>query len=514
MDITKTCAVSGKEFVIDDRDQAYYKRIGVPHPTLCPEARERRRWAWRGKNFHLRPCVQCDKMAMSYFAPESNIKTVCETCFQSEAFEVFSYGRDFDFSRPFFEQFMELYYEVPKNAGNIGPSNENSRFIICSSWNKNCYLCDETDNCRDCAFSYNLQKCEDIIESIYVRDSQIGYRLEKAENCYQIFCAENVFNCSESAFLKNCRACKKCLFCTDLNSQEYHLFNKPVSKAEFEKHWNFIFSGNPEHFATAEKQWQDFLKTQNTSDKVLVNTEGCTGNYLSNCKDCLDCYYSDNCRDCRYSSDIHFSKDAYDISIYEGELMYETLHAGPKGYNIKFSQLLWFCSDCEYSIECWHSKDCFGCTGLKKSQYCIFNKQYSKEAYFILRDKIIDHMKSTGEYGEFFPIKYSPHAYNHTMAERFYPASAEIAQTYGQGWDTDWEQKLRKLDKPTTSDVPQDIAMIDIQKTYTCHETGKTFRFIPTEIAFYKKWGIPLPTNDPLIRLENLWSRMVAKRKQ
>lgn len=47
--ITKKCRVSGKEFIIDERDQAYYERIGVPLPTLCPEERRRRRYAQRNE---------------------------------------------------------------------------------------------------------------------------------------------------------------------------------------------------------------------------------------------------------------------------------------------------------------------------------------------------------------------------------------------------------------------------------------------------------------------------------
>ncbi len=510
---TKTCTVSGKVFTIDERDLAFYAKINVPLPTLCPEERERRRWAWRGKNFHIRKCDKCQGPAMSYFSPNINtIKTYCETCFLGDE-AVTDLEADFDFSRPFFEQFMELYYQVPKNAGNIGHENQNSQYIICSCRNRDCYLVDETDECQDCAFCYNVQNCKDIIASIYVRDSEIGYQLKKAENCYACFFSENIFHCHNSAFLKNCRSCRHCLFCTDLNSKEYHIFNKPVSKEEYEKYWQFIFSHNRQNLAEAQTKWAEFLKANPTSDQVMVQAEGCSGNYITNSKDCQDCYFIDNCRDCRYCSEIHHSKDCYDISIYEGELMYETLHAGPKGYGNYFCQLMWFCSDVYYSIECWNSKDCFGCTGLKNRQYCILNKQYSKDEYFALRDKIIAHMRETGEYGEFFPTKYSPHAYNHTMAQRFYPSSGNEAANFGMSWDDDWEAKLRKLATPLETNIPENPQLVTHTETFKCAETGKDFRFIPTELAFYQKWGLPCPTNDPLIRLENLWSEMIQKRK-
>lgn len=53
-EISKICAVTGASFVVDDLDQAFYEKIGVPSPTLCPDERTRRRLAWRGKNFYMR----------------------------------------------------------------------------------------------------------------------------------------------------------------------------------------------------------------------------------------------------------------------------------------------------------------------------------------------------------------------------------------------------------------------------------------------------------------------------
>ncbi|MBP7884916.1 hypothetical protein KAZ93_01885 [Patescibacteria group bacterium] len=41
-----------------------------------------------------------------------------------------------------------------------------------------------------------------------------------------------------------------------------------------------------------------------------------------------------------------------------------------------------------------YCKNCFGCVGLKNHEYCIFNKQYSKEDYEVQVAKIISHMLS------------------------------------------------------------------------------------------------------------------------
>ena len=45
----KTCAISGEAFEVSERDLEYYKRLGVPVPTLCPKERVRRRIAIRNE---------------------------------------------------------------------------------------------------------------------------------------------------------------------------------------------------------------------------------------------------------------------------------------------------------------------------------------------------------------------------------------------------------------------------------------------------------------------------------
>ena len=65
------------------------------------------------------------------------------------------------------------------------------------------------------------------------------------------------------------------------------------------------------------------------------------------------------------------------------------------------SQAIRNSSNITYSEFCYSSHDLFGCAGLKNAEYCILNKQYSKEEYFALRNRIVEHMKKTEEWGTF-----------------------------------------------------------------------------------------------------------------
>ena len=515
----KKCAVSGVEFEITDEDLKFYKKIaeqlgGVPVPSLCPDERCRRRWAWRGKNFYMRDCDKCGRNVMSWFPPDSDsgfdgLVTYCDDCFRSEEFDAKEYGRDFDFSRLFFEQFFEMARQVPRHISN-SINNVNSEYIISSHRNKNCYFMDELDYCWDCYFGYNIQHSKNIVESIFVRDSEIGYDLAKAENCYSVFCSQNVFHCSDSAFLMNCRGAKHCLFCANLRQKEYCIFNKKVSKEEFEKAWKEVFCGKRSSLEKARVKFAEFLRDQSFPAGILINTEESNGNYLSNCKNVKDSYWIDNCRDCRYCTDIHFSRDCYDVNIYEGEMLYECIHAGPKGYGQICSQLAWFSSDVLYCLELRSCRDLFGCAGLKNQQYCILNKQYSEKEYFELRARIVEHMRETGEWGEFFPMEYSPHQYNVTMAQRFYPLSREEVLAKGLKWLSEKEEIVEEA----KGDVPEDLSAVKggvrgvVGSVFTCVKSGRKFRFVEAEVEFYKRYGLPLPVTAPAVRIDNMWKKM------
>ena len=126
--ITKICRVSGKPFVIDEADQAFYEKVGVPLPTLCPEERRRRRFAHRNeRNLYHRKCDLSGKSIISNFAPNSGFTVYENSEWWSDKWDAKSYGRDFDFSRPFFDQFDELSKQVPELAMGVWNS-ENSKY--------------------------------------------------------------------------------------------------------------------------------------------------------------------------------------------------------------------------------------------------------------------------------------------------------------------------------------------------------------------------------------------------
>ena len=53
------------------------------------------------------------------FSPDKNIKVYNIDYWDSDKWTALDYGQDFDFNRPFFEQFKELMEKVPKPSLHI-----------------------------------------------------------------------------------------------------------------------------------------------------------------------------------------------------------------------------------------------------------------------------------------------------------------------------------------------------------------------------------------------------------
>ena len=184
---------------------------------------------------------------------------------------------------------------------------------------------------------------------------------------------------------------------------------------------------------------------------------------------------------------------------------------GQGASNIKFSQLiLRTSSDTEYSLNSMGVKNCFGCIGLKSKQYCILNKEYSKEAYEALLPKIKEHMMTMPyrdakgreyRYGEFFPVEISPFAYNETNAQEYFPLTKEQAIEAGYRWKDLEEKAYQPTKKWNEAYGLNDVVLCqaweeDAQKAQE-HKCTKAFKITQQELDFYQRFNIPLPQKCP-----------------
>ena len=294
--------------------------------------------------------------------------------------------------------------------------------------------------------------------------------------------------------LDNCRNCSNCVCCKNLRNKEYHIYNKPVSKEGFEKFKEGLLIGRRELLAE-KKRFDEWKLELPFADVRAKNGENCYGDYIDNAK---DCYYSfdvlwgaENCNYCQTCG--WQGKDIWDCGNTgkESQMVYE-MHASVTSHKCAFCTFFRGGNDCYY-CDCMDSvNDCFGCIGLRHKKYCILNKQYSKEEYEELKGRIIEHMKKTGEWGEFFPTEISPFAFNETYSHELYPLPKEEVLKRGRKWRDEDEAEYRKA----TCELPDGIdGVVDsiVDEVLACEKCGKNYKFIPQELKFYKKMSLPLP---------------------
>ncbi len=499
------CQNCTQPFSFSEEDRALLERLApevggerfyLPPPTLCPDCRAQRRYVWRGE-LHLfrRKSAHSGKNIITFYPPESEVTVYDNDEWWSDSFNPLHYGRDFDFSRPFFSQFQELLKVVPLQARSA-LNNENSDFTNCSSFNKNCYLVGGANHNEGCLFGNYVNRSKDCVECNFVHSCELCFECIDCLSCYNLRYSQSCSGCSDSAFLYGCRQCKNCFGSVNLNQKEFYYFNQPLSRDEYFKTVAsldlFSSQGVQDVADRFEKHRLNFPYRYTLGER----NEDSTGGAIKGCKDSHLCFDATDLWDCRYCHWLHTAKSCMDIISwgFPAELCYECAETGSGSYSALFSITSSNSQNVLYSYYSMNSQNLFGCIGIKKGSYCILNKQYSKEEYEILVPKIIEHLRKTKEWGEFFPIHISPLPYNTSVAQDYFPLDERRAKALGAQWHYD-ENTLSA--PPVRMSPPSISASIDqsiFHTIFTCTETGKPFKIIKPELDFYLHNRIPLPT--------------------
>ena len=106
-------------------------------------------------------------------------------------------------------------------------------------------------------------------------------------------------------------------------------------------------------------------------------------------------------------------------------------------------------------------------------------------------------MKSTGEWGEFFPSSISPFAYNETVAFEYFPLTKEEALSKGYKWKDEDEQSQYQGMSYSVPDRIEDVNNDICDAVLTCEQTGKPFKVLPVELEFYRKMKLSIPKKCP-----------------
>ncbi len=451
------------------------------------------------------------------YPPDVSYNVYCFKCWWSDKWDPFQYGRDYDFSRPFFEQYNELLHQAPIMGLSLdfftGESVSYHNYV---GHLKSCYLLFWADFNEDCHHGFYLYQNKNLLDCSLAMNSEFSYDLTHAYKDNRCFNSQDLLESIDCYFMRDSRNYQDCFASANLRNKKYFIFNKPYSREDYFKEirrWDLgSYKTHGEVKKLAEEHWKKF-PPEPRSEEFAVN---CTGNRIYNSKNCQECFEVQGAENSKYLLVMidPTTEECYDISGWGQNLAlsYDSGIVGGDSSEIKF------CHDsginlyqADYCKNSFGGHKQFGCVSAKKGSFCILNKRYKEEEFLELKEKIIKHMNDMPyidklgrvyRYGEFFPTELTPHAYNETMALKFFPLTKGEAETKGYRWREPDVREYAITKK--AADLPDHIKDADdsvLQETIGCDICSKGFKITKFELEFLRKMNLPLPRKCPFCRI-------------
>ena len=511
----KICRICEQTYYVDTTDLEFYskvspsfanKRFIIPPPTLCPDCRVVLKLAYTNDLylFH-RVDSWSGKQIISTYTPDTPFPVISRDTWEGDSWDPMQFGSEIDPKADFFLQWLKLRNLVPRPSREVIGC-ENCEYSIKTYFSKNCYMT-VGFNAEDCIYGLYTRDAKCSMDYYFLINSNECYELINCSGCYEVFYSQYAANCSCSYLLFDCKSCRNCFGCVNLSNKQYCVFNEQLSEASYSE---FIQNARLGSRASIEQWRSKFTQFKSTLPKRSVLQELCEdseGSNIKGLKNCVNCFDSDalqsrfdDCKNVIMSAGA--VKDCHDMfGTGDGtELCY---HCGPVAY---LGQRMLFCVavnnayDVLFCDLCRHIKNCFGCIGLNKKEYCILNKQYTKNDYEQTVAAVISKMQSSNTWGEFFPASFSPYPYNRSMAMFRYPLTREEASRSDFNW-SNYEPPPPEIAASSVElNIPDSIADVTddiIGKTIFCSQSGKPFKIISQELAFYRRHSLPVPNLHP-----------------
>lgn len=418
--------------------------------------------------------------------------------FEAQRDELINNGFSYTPDIGFMEQFHVLFIQTPVPSFHHFSWTENCDYANHISNTKNSYLSfHATGECEDVYYSIATKIwSKNIFNSIMSRiQSENIYRSIGVIQSYNIFYSKYIKDSNNLRFCSNCLWCEECLLCDNLQNQKYHIRNQPLSQEEYANEKEKILS-QKEKFLYAYAQGNRIAHNRNSTN--------CSGNFITDSEDVADGYYSHfvkNGKNVVFAGHEDGLTNAFSSFLVSwGRDYYGVCAIGWDTEDAYCSIWLRKCSQIYYSYFLEWCSFCLGCVWLKNKQFCILNKQYTKEEWHKKVEEIFATMEANGELGKFFPAEINPFYYNDTAAALFDTSSMEDTEEQGFLW------RDRPMQATTTGNNIIDAYIGDFDES-VCDKIlkdreGNMFTIQKNEYTFLTKHQLPLPDIHRLARMK------------
>lgn len=491
---TKVCIDCGSEFEIDSGDLDLYEKVDLQIPVQCFFCRIKQHFAFVVFGKFRKGKSDLSEESLITVLPEKSRYPIYKSReWWGDDWDPMAYGQKYDSSRSFFDQLKELQEKVPR-PHQTGENSTNCDWCDDVWESKNCYLSRSILKCENSSYLYRVLETKDSFDIVYCFNLQNSYDCLSCHNSFNLNFSENSRDCIDSFFLFDCRNCQNCFMSWNLRNKKYCIRNKQYTREQYEEEMIKIRFDSHKVVNFLKEEFENILKKEVVHrENFNLRTTNSTGDYLTDCDKCINCFSWEKSQNCRNHIRGMKTKDSIDQTFTWNTEMSGDNSGVFGGFGIKhsswsdarYSEYLDLCVECEY---------CFGCVGLRKKKYCILNKQYEKEEYEILKNKIVEDMKKGDEYGKFLPYSMGLCDYNFSTGVIYFPdiTEKEILEKGGYWLREDLSSKdgISSLELPDSIlDTDEDVS----SKALICLETKYRFNIAPSEYEFHKRKSFALP---------------------
>lgn len=510
----RICALTGKPWVLDETEIKICKKYRVPPSKVKPGTRLNMLNGYNtGLAIFWNTDVSSGKPMISAIHPDLPFKVIDDVKWASYDFS--DKGIEIDSSRSVIDQVWELMQKVPirgkrnkdvdEKSVSVGSLQTRESYMTCASVATRCF------------YTYAIFGGEDALDVVNGTHVARSYAVNDS---YHVSDSEYVFNshrCLKSSFLFDCRDCEHCFGATNKRHKKFLWFNEQLSEEEWRKRRAEVDLGCRSVADEWLKKFYDLWKGQGVWPAYFqINNEDCTGEHILNsvrcqegfwedkCTDCVRCRFGLEASDCSYCSGFAWETRSYMCTGGAGGADNKFVMGHNNGVGLEYSAM---CDDCQY---------CFGCVGLNKKEYHIFNKPYSKEEYWKRVDELKCRMLDDGSYGEFFPGKFSLSGFEHSTGAVYFDYRERDLERFGalrvdpaRGLVLAPKREDANGHRLSSEDLPDcvDVVTGDMVNTpIRDEELGRDFSIVPQELEIYKKKRWPLPRRHFIARLTH-WLR-------
>ncbi len=503
--------MTGEEWMMDEEEISWYKKFYVPPSPYSPKARL---WhlaaiGWSAYQWWWNKHPETGQPILSYVHPASGIKVLPDTEWFAKDFSDTYLTPSFE--RSVFDQFRELQLKVPVNATRNVKEPENSIASV-SAGDVNSYFA-QASRSRNCVYVADCMDAEDCVECSACENIRECYRVSHCQRMFRCGFANECMDCQTSSFIFDCRNCEFCFGATNKRNKKYLWWNEQLTKEEWEQRiatikpssyaWLQEFKARYMNMIGSESIWPESFNSQ---------SQGCIGEYMLRCTNCRYSFFGLDSRDNYFGFGFYNASNNAFATAIVGENNYQSGTNGESS-NTKFSTSLVRCDDLEYSFNCYDCTHCFGCVGLRHKTFCIFNKQYTEDAYWKLLDELKCHMLEKGEYGRPLPIKFSFSYFPESGPAYYLGAEQEDWDKIGMmrfEASSDGAFGELRTDKPLrkSAEVPDDIESLRAEEWLGIPiedlETKRPFTILRPELDFYQRMHIAPPRRHFIPRMQEL----------